>query len=276
MSRRSRSGEASRWAGHGPGWAAVSGDHDGAQLPDTVEEAEHAFGEQHGGGLVVRRQAVAGEQVLAAAVKAQLRVRGRLDERTGCVEVALPCEELAGVHAVDLDRDSFGPCTAEFRDWDTGMEQQRTLRAGSRLGQHLRRKDAEREPGADEFAGQPLGGSAPALDDRIEPGLVGIADALLKGPEDPSFEQVRLRGAHGRAAMTPAMKTALAPFVRMRWLPGAAAVSTSTDSAGGESLAERLPRVGDAPWVRGQPPVPGPGQVAASSTRKPTFKVTWK
>ena len=63
------------------------------------------------------------------------------------------------------------------------MEQQGSLRARPRLGQHLRGQHAEREAGVDDAVGQALGGEPATLDDRVEADLLGMADALVEGLE---------------------------------------------------------------------------------------------
>ena len=71
------------------------------------------------------------------------------------------------------------------------MEEQSSLRAGLRLGQHLRRHRAEREPAVDDLVRQSLGGEPAALDDRVEADLLGVADALVAVDEDPAFVEIR-------------------------------------------------------------------------------------
>lgn len=71
------------------------------------------------------------------------------------------------------------------------MQQQRALRAGPGLGQHLRREHAHREPGVDEFGGQLLGDGPATLDNGGEPYLLGVGGALVDGLEDLSVVQVR-------------------------------------------------------------------------------------
>ena len=83
---------------------------------------------------------------------------------------------------MDLHRNALRP-TTELGGRDTGVEQQRPLRARPGLSQHLRRQHAEREPGIDEVIGQALGGDPTALEDGVEAHLLGVGDALVEGVE---------------------------------------------------------------------------------------------
>jgi hypothetical protein len=51
---------------------------------------------------------------------------------------------------------------------------------GTRLGQHLRRNHPERESAIDEFVWQALSGESTALEDRVEPDLLRVADPLVE------------------------------------------------------------------------------------------------
>ena len=60
-------------------------------------------------------------------------------------------------------------------------EQQGSLRAGTRLRQHLRSHHAEREASIDELVRQALSGKPTPLEDRVEADLLGVANALVQG-----------------------------------------------------------------------------------------------
>ena len=87
--------------------------------------------------MVVVGQAVVSEQVSVAGVEEQLRVFACLGELASGVEIALPADQLVGVHHVDLDRDVPRPGAAELGGRNTGVKQQGSFRARTRLGQHL-------------------------------------------------------------------------------------------------------------------------------------------
>ncbi len=58
------------------------------------------------------------------------------------------------------------------------MEEQGSPRTRSCLSQHLRRQNTQRETGVDDLVGQSFCSESAPLDDRAEPDLLCIADAV--------------------------------------------------------------------------------------------------
>ena len=80
------------------------------------------------------------------------------------------------------------------------MKQQRSLGAGPRLGQLLRRQHAEREPGVDDLVRQVFSGKLAAFDDGVEADLFGVGDAVVQAGEGLAVVQV----GHGHLVAGPA------------------------------------------------------------------------
>src|SRR5882672_11798444 len=76
-------------------------------------------------------------------------------------------------------------------DRDTGVEEQRTPRTRSRLGQLLGDRLAEREPAVDELGRKVVGQADAALAELVEPEPVDVSHARVDGVERLSVEQVR-------------------------------------------------------------------------------------
>ena len=153
-----------------------------------VEEAERSFREQCRGIFVVVGEAVVGEQVSIAGIQEQLRALDCLHDLAGGGEVFV--DPLVVLHHVDLERDALRPRAAELLGREGGAEQQGSLRARPRLGQHLRGHHPEREPGIDQAVGQGLSGKATALEDRVEAGFLGVANALVEVGEGLALVQI--------------------------------------------------------------------------------------
>src|SRR5581483_4390465 len=78
---------------------------------DSVEERQHALGEQCRGLGVVRRERRGGEQMLRRRIEEQLRSVARFDEGAGWFDVTQ--EEVVARLAVHLRRDVLRPRLAE-------------------------------------------------------------------------------------------------------------------------------------------------------------------
>ena len=92
---------------------------------------------------------------------------------------------------MNLKRDSLRPGASELRGREGSGEQQRSLRAGARLRQHLSRHRPEREPGVDELVRQAVGGEATALADRPEANLRRVPDTLVEVDERLTVVEIR-------------------------------------------------------------------------------------
>jgi hypothetical protein len=71
------------------------------------------------------------------------------------------------------------------------VKQQGSFRARTRLGEHLRRQYPERKPGIDDFVRQAVSGESPALDDRVEADLLGVANAVCELGEGVAVVEIR-------------------------------------------------------------------------------------
>jgi hypothetical protein len=70
------------------------------------------------------------------------------------------------------------------------MEEQGAARALTGRGQRVCRHHAERHACVDDPVRELLGGGAAALDDRVEPDLLGVSDALRDLREAPALEEI--------------------------------------------------------------------------------------
>ena len=127
------------------------------------EERERPLGEQLRRALVVAREARVGEVVLVAGVEEELRVLGCLDQLASRVDVALADEDRVLVHPVDLRRNAVRPRSAEVRERDARVVEERPARSSAGLSELLRRDDAEGEPRVDELGGELVRGSLGVL-----------------------------------------------------------------------------------------------------------------
>ena len=84
---------------------------------------------------------------------------------------------------MDLQRNALRPGTAEVRERDGALKEQRSFGAGSGHGQPLRRHHAQREPGVHDAFGQLAGDRDPAVDHVLEPDLFGVRHALVEAGE---------------------------------------------------------------------------------------------
>src|SRR2546426_3620159 len=157
-------------------------------LVDALQEREHALLEQRRSAFVVVGEAVVSEQVSITGVQEQLRALG-LDQLARGGEVF--GSPFVVLHHVDLERDSRRPRAPELGGRDSSVKQQGTLGARARLGQHLSGHHPEREPAIDEFVRQALGGESTALEDRVEPDLLRVADALVERSERLAVIEIR-------------------------------------------------------------------------------------
>ena len=96
------------------------------RLVDVPQESEHALPQLCGRLLVVVGEAAIGEQMLIARIQEQLRIVGRLDERTCGGEVFE--RPLVPLHHVDLDRHPLRPGIAELEDREGRVKQERSRR----------------------------------------------------------------------------------------------------------------------------------------------------
>ena len=92
---------------------------------------------------------------------------------------------------MDLERGTLAPGAAEFGERNRGVKQQRAAGARPRVGQHLRRHPAEREPGIDKLRRQALGRGAATLQDRVEADLSGVVNALVDRVEGLAVVEIR-------------------------------------------------------------------------------------
>src|SRR5262245_14697832 len=118
--------------------------------------------------------------MLLPRVEEQLGRLDTLDQSPRRILVpALLREERVLVHGVDRQRYAVRPA-AELRHRETRVEEQRSSSTWTRLGELLRRYDAERETGVHQVFGQALRRLDAALGDRAEPGLARIFDSLVE------------------------------------------------------------------------------------------------
>jgi len=113
-----------------------------------------------------------------APLQEELRALDRPGQLAGSVEIAPLQDHLVGFHHVDLQRNALRPRAPELGGWDTGVEQQGSLGARTRLGQHLRGQHPERKPRIDDLVRQAVGCQSTALDYGVEADLIGAANAV--------------------------------------------------------------------------------------------------
>jgi len=71
------------------------------------------------------------------------------------------------------------------------VEEERPLSSRAGLSQLLRRHDPERETGVDKFAGEPVRGTYPALEDLAETDLPGVRQTVIETVEGMAVVDVR-------------------------------------------------------------------------------------
>src|SRR5215210_9253222 len=158
-------------------------------LVDVSEEAEGALLEQRRRALLVVGEAVVGEQVAITRIQEQLGLFDRGVELAGGVEVALE-RPLVALHQVDLERNTGGPRAAELLGRNAAAEEQRSLRARPRLGEHLSRHRAERKTRVHQLVRQAFRGDPTAFENGVEADLPGVANAVLEVVESRPVVQI--------------------------------------------------------------------------------------
>jgi hypothetical protein len=112
-----------------------------------------------------------------AGIEEQFRGLAAGRELATRVEIAL-LSPLVALRDVNLHGYVLRPGIAKLGRWQAGMKEQGAPGAGARLGQLLRRHHTQREPGMDDLAGQPIGGTQTPLEDGVEADLPGIANPV--------------------------------------------------------------------------------------------------
>ena len=99
-----------------------------------------------------------------------------------------------------LHRHVRGPGVAELRHRHARVEEQRTSRPGTRLGQLLRREHPQGEAGVNELGREAIRRPRPSRDHLAEPDLPGVRDAFVDSVEGAALEQIgRVNGVAGPA-----------------------------------------------------------------------------
>ena len=152
-------------------------DNDETSLADAFQERENALLHQRCGHLVVVTEAAVRKKVPLTRVEVELRALHLVDQlaRSG----GILFEPLVAIHRVDLDGDAVGPAP-ELGRREARVEEQRALRAGTRLGELLGRHDPEGEAGVDELRRESFGGADAALEQRSESDLLRVGDPIVQ------------------------------------------------------------------------------------------------
>jgi hypothetical protein len=90
--------------------------------------------------------------------------------------IAVVNDERVIFHHVDLQRDAVRPRTAELSNRDSPGDEYRAACAGACLSKHLRRQHAQREPDLHRLGRQAVCRRTTAVNDRVEPDLLGVSD----------------------------------------------------------------------------------------------------